>query len=253
MFDFSHNMIAIPINNHHENTTMPLKKITDVSNFFKLENNQWIFTGSKLEIFIPKMYEERGFLTIGEYATSLGIFQLRIDDTYETNFIILSKLVIEFISSRTVTENDYPYIVLSLEKGSIFIQNNLLIKDQNLVYPIFVTFFALGKIPPFIDYNNIHKLLDKIKPQCGVDLKLNGTIYEMIYAHIFRDAKDPYTFYRNTPMTEKPITVALHQISHALQSASARIIGSYFTEGVTAALVDETERVPSTIENLLRA
>lgn len=242
-----------PINTLGENIIMPLKKITDVSDFFKLENNQWIFTGKKLEIFIPKMYQDRGFLIIGECATSLGIFQLRIDDTYETNFIVLSKLVIEFISNRTVTENDYPYIVLTLERGSVFIQSNLLIKDQNLVYPIFITFFALGKIPPFIDYTNISKILDKVKPQCGVDLKLNNTIYEMIYAHMFRDAKDPYKFYRNTPMAEPPIVVALHQISHLPATASARIIGSYLNEGLTASLVDDTERIPSTIENLLRA
>lgn len=232
---------------------MSLKKITDITPYFKLVDNQWIFTGKKMEVYIPKMYEERNLLVIGEYVQSLGIFQLRIDDMYEALFVMLGKINIGFDSIANISENGYPYICLTLERDSIFILNANIIRDPNIVYPIFMTFFALGKIPPFFNYSNINVIFDNVKKHCGVDLRLNNTIYEMIYAHIFRDKKDPYVFYRNSPMIEPPIVVALHQISHALQSASARIIGSYLTEGMTASLVDETERVPSTIENLLRA
>lgn len=232
---------------------MELTKINDVSKYFKREENKWIFQGDSLEIYIPRIYEEKGLLVIGEIATSLGIFQIRIDDKYFTNFLFLGKLNIEFISQRNVTEDDYKYIVLSLTNGSTFIDNAVVVKNGDLLYLIFNMFLSYGKIPPFLSYTDIHTLFDHDNEHCGISLKINHTIFEMIYAHIFRDQNDPYTFYRHTPMTMKPQIVPLRQISHGPTSTTARISGGYLSEGITSALVDESQKNPSTIENLLRS
>jgi hypothetical protein len=232
---------------------MSLIKINDVSDFFKKENNKWIFTGTKLEIFIPKVYQDRNMLVLGENAVCLGIFQLRINDTFFTNMMFLGRLTIEFITSRNEVEDGYPYIVLELAKDSIFINNATLVKDNNLIYEIFVMFLALGKIPPFISYDMIQKLFDNDNNHCGVSLNINHTIFEMIYAHMFRDMNDPYLFYRLTSMDKPPQIVPINQISHGPISTTSRIVGSYLNEGITAALIDDTPHVSSKIENLLRA
>ena len=232
---------------------MGLTKTNDVSKFFKHENNQWIFTGTKLEVLIPKDYFDRKLLTLGDIATSLGIFQIRINDTYFANFMILARLNIEFITYRNETIDDTQYIILLLEKNSVFIQNSKIVKDSNLIYEIFVFFLALGKIPSFIQYEDISKLFDNDSNHCGVDLKINHSIYEMIYAHMFRDNEDPYRFYRHTMMNKQPVIVPIRMISHGPTSTSARITGSYLNEGLVSSLVDETERAPSKIENLFRA
>lgn len=232
---------------------MALTKINDVSKYFKLDQNKWIFTGSKLEIYIPKFYQERGLFVLGDIATSIGVFQLRIDDQFYSNFFVLSRLNIEFVSSRLEKENGFEYIVLTLTTNSIFILNNSLVKESGLIYEIFVAFIALGKIPPFLSYDVIQQLFDRDNEYCGVSLKVNHSIYEMIFAHMFRSSDDPYQFYRHTDMKKQPIVVSTHQISHAPQSTTARIVGSYLSEGMTAALVDETEHAPSVVENLLRS
>jgi len=232
---------------------MALMKINDISPYFKHEKNKWIFTGTKLEIYVPKLYQERGLLILGDVATCLGIFQLRINGTFYADMMLLAKLSIEYVSSRVEKENDFEYIVLTLNTDSVFISNSVLVKDNSIIYEIFIVFLALGKIPPFISYETIHHLFDKDKEYCGVSLNVNHSVYEMIYAHMFRSIDEPYTFYRHTLMDKPPQIVAIHQISHAPQSSTARIVGSYLTEGMTAALVDETEHGPSLIENLLRA
>lgn len=232
---------------------MNLTKITDVSKYFEKTGDKLIFTGKKLEVYIPHFYQERGLLELGYNATSLCILQLRINDAYYANLMILSKIIIEFITSRVETENDYKYIVLSLENGSAFMANTNLMKNPNIIYDIFVAFLSLGRIPPFITYDMIQSLFDNDKAHCDIDLKVNHCIYEMIFAHIYRDKNDPYMFYRNTPMIDEPIIVPIHQISHGPSSTTARIVGSYLSEGLTAALVDETNHAPSKIENLLRS
>jgi hypothetical protein len=231
---------------------MDLIRTHDVSQYFELINNQWIFKGNKLEVYIPKIYQERKLLTIGEIASSLGIFQIRINDAVYANFLFLGKLNIEFTSYKNVTEDGFKYIVLELIKDSVFISNSQLVKNGNLLYEIFVMFLAYGKIPPFLNYDEIYQLFDYDQEHCGINLKVNHSIFEMIYAHIFRDAKDPYKFYRHTLMDKPPIIVPLHQISHGPISTTSRIMGGYLSEGITSALVDENTHVPSTIENLLR-
>jgi hypothetical protein len=232
---------------------MNLTKITDISKYFEVDGDRLLFIGNKLEVYIPNFYEERGLLELGYNAKSLGILQLRINDAYFADIMILAKINIEFVSSAIITEDGYKYTVLYLEKGSAFLTNRNLMKIPMLIYDIFVAFLSLGRIPPFINYDMIQSLFDNDEAHCGINLGVNHCVYEMIFAHIYRDAKDPYTFYRNTPMIEPPTIVPTHQISHGPTSTTARIVGSYIGEGMTAALVDDTERAPSTIENMLRS
>lgn len=232
---------------------MTLIKTSDISSYFVREDNKWIFVGKKLEIFVPKLYQDRGLLVLGDVASCLGIFQMRIDDTFYSNVMILARLSIEFVSNHVVTEGDTQYMVLTLEHGSVFIANSRIVKDANIIYEIFVTFIALGKVPDSISYDSIQSLFDNDDAHCGVSLKVNHSVFEMIYAHMYRDAKDPYTFYRHTPMTAPPQIVSIRQISHGPISTSARITGSYLAEGMTASLVDDTVRTPSVVENLMRA
>jgi len=232
---------------------MLLTKINDISPYFKKKENKWIFTGKKLEVWIPKFYQDKGLLVIGDIANCLGIVQLRINDSLYANTMVLARLSITFVSNRIETEGDDKYVVLSLETGSVFIANSAIVKDSNIIYEIFVAFLAYGNMPKFIDYNASQMLFDRDSDDCGVSLKVNHSIFEMISAHMFRDSKDPYMFYRYTMMDKQPQIVAMHQISHGPSSSTARIIGSYLSEGMTSALVDDNVRAPSLIENLLRS
>ncbi len=231
---------------------MELTKIKDVAQYFEKKDNKWIFTGKKLEVYIPRFYQERDLLVIGDVANVLGIFQLRIDDKFSAVMMILARIDIEFVNTRTETEGGFDYIVLELGTGSTFIANSNIVKNSNIIYEMFIAFLAYGKIPPYLDYTSIQSLFDQSKEHCGVSLGLNHAIFEVIYAHAFRSSDDPYQFYRNTPMNKPPVVVALHQISHGPISSSSRIIGSYMGEGIVSSLVDDTERTPSLIENLMR-
>ena len=132
--------------------------------------------------------------------------------------------------------------------------NNLvLIKDPNVLYKIYMTFFALGKIPSFIGYNDLPFIFDNDKTLGGMDLKSNHVVYEMMVAHMFRDSKDPFVFYRHTNMKNPPKIVSLHSISHGPVSTTAKLEGSYFDDALVSSIVAEHDKdTRYDLENILR-
>lgn len=229
-----------------------MKKILDISPYFELRDGKWIFIGKELELFIPAVYQDRGLFDFGSTASSLGVFQLRINNSYTANLLLLAKIEIEFESDRVVEEEGYSYIVLNILPGQAFICNTELVKNPNLLYTIFMTFIALGKIPPYLDYDAVQSIFDNDKLVCGVSLNVNHSIWEMIYAHMHRDMKDPYKLYRYSAMTDKPQIVSLHAISHLPGSITSRIVGSFMSDGVVSSLVDTNVKESNIVENLLR-
>lgn len=229
-----------------------MKKITDVSPYFEHKDGQWIFTGKHLELYIPTVYADRDLLSVGSTALSLGILQMRINGMFTTNLLLLTKIEIEFESDRQVEEDGYQYTVLEVLPGQALIKNSVIVKNPNLIYSIFMVFIALGRIPPFLDYNTVQSIFDNDNLLCGVSLGVNHAIWEMIYAHMYRDKQDPYKVFRYTPMTNEPQIVALHNISHGPRSTSSKLIGAYMADGLVSALVDTNPKEPSIVENLLR-
>jgi len=229
-----------------------MQQTKDISTFFKRVEDRWVFTGKHLEIWIPAIYQDRGLLTLGEIAKTLGIFQLRFNHQVVADFLLLAEIEIEFTNDRKEEEDGTSYIVLELKTGQSFIRRAILVKDSNVIYDIFVTMLGLGHLPKFLNYQSVHQLFDNDKRVCGINLGVNHSVWEMIYSHIFRDSKDPYKHYRHTSMTNPPQIVSLNQISHGPTSTTSKIVGSYMNEGIISSLVDDNQGDPSLIENLLR-
>lgn len=230
-----------------------MAEITDVSKYFRKEGGKQIFIGKKLEILIPEVYRDRKFFEIiGDKAVSLGIVKLRFNDIDTAILMIISKISFGYSNISNIEENGESYICLTLNRDDVFIHEINIVKNSNIAYDLFMSFIALGKIPKFISYDKISKLFDNDIKCSGINLNINHAIFEMIYAHMYRDSADPFTFYRYTRMNKMPVIVPLHQISHGPVSTSARIIGSYMKEGMVSSLVDDSDKEPSLIENLLR-
>lgn len=230
-----------------------MKKISDITPFFKKDKSRWIFTGKLLEIWIPSIYQERGLLTLGEDARCLGIFQLRFNNQMFANFLFLGFLQIDYSSERNETEDGNSYIVLTINQDQTFIKELNVVKNSSVIYDVFTTMITLGHFPAFLEYNVVHQLFDNAGLLTGLNLGVNHSIWEMIYSHLFRDKKDPYKHYRLTNMKEAPVVVSFNQISHGPESTTAKLLGSYMNEGIVSALVDGDYNQPSPVENLLRS
>ncbi len=231
---------------------MSLTKVKDLDKYFKKVKDTLVVTAKSIKVLVPSFYADRGLLSIENETNCLGIVKLIINDRSYSTIMMLSMLTMKPSSTSTLVEDDYEYTVLEFNTNDVFLLNTNIVKIANVAYKVFMSFLALGKIPPFVNYTDIQALFNNDSKLCNINLGINHTIYEVIFAHMYRDPKDPFKFYRHTTMKAAPVIVPLHQISHGPTSSSARMIGSYMADGMVSSLTnDNTEE--SVIENMMRA
>jgi hypothetical protein len=230
---------------------MKLKFLKDKSKYFKKVDGSIIFKGKKLKIYVPKNYADQKLFSIDNTVHTLGVLRYEIDNTYYSNMILLLMLEIDPSEINSINIENNAYYELVLYKNDRFLCNTNIIKNNDLLYQMFVSFLALGKIPTFLPYDKVSSLFDNAKEHCGISLGVNRVIFEMIYSHVYRDKADPKKFYRHTPMKELPLIIALHMISYSPTSNLAKLMGSYMKEGLISSL-DDVQNTTNEIENLFR-
>lgn len=204
-----------------------------------------------LEAYVPMRYEGKNFLTLGEYVKVLGIFTCKIGDT-EFGLQIPAVISADPSSTYETTIDEVEYLVLVFKPGRRIMTTMTVIQIDTMSYFIWNEFFALGNLPTYITYENIHKLHDEVKEVTGVDMGTNHVIMEMVLAHMFRDQNDLNKFYRNTNMTKPPAMVTLRDVSYGPSSTHSRLIGSYADAGRTSALLNQVSE-NNELDDLFRA
>lgn len=227
--------------------------MTNAYKYFEVNTklNQVIFIGDKLVLKIPKRYENNDVLIISDTVQTLGIFKMVINDSLESGIVLPAILTIEpnDISSEVI--DGVEYVIVTLIKNDVFINNIDLIKVPQLAYFIFNEFITLGNMPDFISYNDKAFIFDIIKTCCDFNPGTNHVIYELIFAHLSRASDDLNIPYRFTNMTKPEKFIGLGSISFGPDSTSAKILGSYMNEGINSSLVNQSSK-HSELEDLLR-
>lgn len=219
---------------------------------FDAKQNKIYFTGKKLLVKIPKRYENYNFLEIEQKINTLGIVDLEIDEKYQVSLLMLSMFELSHRDSWEENINGLTYVVAELGKGDVLVNNTKVLQNSQIAYAMFVEFISYGKLPYFITHDNIVSLFDSAPKMTGAKLNVSHVVFELIYAHLFRDKNEISKFYRHTPMKEEPVFIPLRNVSYAPTSTTAKLLGSYFTDGLNASLVNQQEDVNYKIEDLLR-
>lgn len=231
----------------------PVEKITDLDRFFlyDAEHHVMTFIGDMLEMRIPKRFEVYGLLTVAETVQTLAVCDLIIDRRYQCGLNLLATIDVAPSEVSDMTYAGVSYLVLTLQHGDRFITHTQVVKDQSIVPALYVEFITRGKSLYTLDYTQLALLFDRAKAMTGSGIGVDRVIFEMIVSHLARDAKDVFTQYRYTDMGAPMHFVRLRSVSYAPTSTSARLLGSYFDEGLTASLIHHTDE-NQPFEDLLR-
>jgi hypothetical protein len=81
---------------------------------------------------------------------------------------------------------------------------------------------------------------------------MDHVIFEIVYAHLHRDKDDITKFYRNTDMKKPPQSIPLRSVNFGPTSTTAKLLGSYFDDGLTATLISHSD-TRHDIEDYLRS
>lgn len=219
--------------------------------FKENKNNSITFVGDKLEILIPKRYEQHGCLEITEEVKTLSIFDMIINDTIHCGYFLPAHIYIIPTNVENVLIGNKQHIKLTLFKGDVFIKNINIVKNPQIAFVVFYEFIFLGNTPKFIDYDKSAFLFDSVQEICGINFRSNRVVFEIMSAHLYRTEQDLMKPYRLTDMRKKPIAIPLRSVNHAATSTSSKIIGSYYSAAINSSLVNQADE-PSKVEDLLR-
>jgi hypothetical protein len=232
----------------------PLKPISSVAAYFEdRPDGSKIFTGQSLEIRIPQKFSGHGMLTIGDgNITTLGVFDMIIDDTYHVALNLLGSITCNPSDIGSFTYDGIDYATAMFKHGDVFMTATRILQDKHVVYVLWTEWVSGGNIAYWIEYKHLLAVFEHVKELTGDGIGVGRSVFEAIIAHLARDEDDVRIAYRLTDMTKPMRWTALKSISTATSNTSSKLIGSYFKDdGLTSALRYESDQ-HQPFENLLR-
>lgn len=218
--------------------------------FFKKVKNTFVCNYDTIA-YIPKRYLDFDFVSINTDVTVFGIFDIEANNTL--NCLALPAMMTLTPSDITpVTIDDVGYIACSFNAHDVFMSNNNIIKNPLLIVRMFEEFIAQGHLPRAITYDNCIQLFEYAKSVTGINFYMDKVIFELVYAHLYRDSNRLNIPYRLTDKTKPPKFIGLRNVSYGPDSTSAKIFGSYFDHGLNSALVNKSEQ-QFELEDIMRS
>ena len=205
-------------------------------------------------ITIPSFWEEKGLFIRGDTLMVAAICPIIIDKYYGI-LNTLSMIATDPESVTTVTIDDDDYILLNYTAGDRILSRPDVVIDDGLPYKVFDAFIDKGKIPWYLSYEDIGKLMDSSHTFAGLNFNVDHAIFEMVASLITRSANDRSKFYRHSASkstTAKYTFIPMRSVQYGASNTTAKLIGAYWSDGLTSALVHPSER-KELIEDLLRS
>ncbi len=202
---------------------------------------------------IPVRFSQVNLADIGTDIYIIGIYALILEsgEYAVSNMVGMLKITPTVITTKTLGEDEY--YEFKFASGSIVSPNINIVRKDLIPYDVFNEFIFKGGIPWYIEYEDLGKLLNTAKKYADSN---SGNIYEVtefIASVVSRKATDRTIYYRLAlPAKERPKFVPLSSVFYSVNNTVNKIAGSYFSDGITSALVNPTTE-PNKIETLLRA
>ncbi len=208
-------------------------------------------------IHFPKHYTGGKLGAISDGIMIPGYFGIVVGDTFAVN---KTPAIMTFYPETltTYTENETEYLMLQYGAGDVILRQLSLVKNSDTLFRVYDEIVAKGNTPWYFNHTDLSALFDEALYSAGVDLKLPRCILELISASRTRSASNKVAYFRNTLKKQEDLTdkvaevIPLRSVAFGATSTTARIVGSYFDEGVSSALVNQNDRLES-VEALLTA
>ena len=222
-----------------------------VKKYMEKKNDKSIVFTKPAMVMIPRRWTDSDLATMGNPSTILAICAIIIDNRYAVSSINSLISTDSFSVSYDFVDNE-EYIVIAYRPQDRFIINASLVKRDNLPYKIFTFIFDKGRIPWYIDYENVAQIFDSAAVFANVKFNLPHFAFEAVAGSIARNAKAKNTYYRHGDWKVPPVYIPLRSVQFAASNTTAKLIGAYWSEGLSSALVYPSER-KEVIEDLLRS
>lgn len=216
-----------------------------------------VLAKEKLRIIFPVRFAEIKLAVIGEESYVYGLFAIAVGDRYAVcNLNAYVELGRASISKAVY--NGEEYYEYNYEPGDIVIRTKEIMARSNLIFTSIDEFIFKGKLPWYVDYEDVGKLYETAEKFSGTKAKINPSVMEFLAAYIARKKDDRTKFIREGATSKKDFTldklswVPLRSVFWSAPGTVNKIAGAYYADGVVSALVTKNQKV-ETVEGILRA
>lgn len=216
-----------------------------------------VVTTKRLMVMFPVRFRDIRLAVIGKSSFVYGLFAFIVGDDYALcNMNGYIKLEEASISIEDI--DGIPYYVYVYEEGSKVISTLDIVARSNLIFIAIDEFIFKGKVPWYVDYEDMGKLFDTAASYAGSRAKITPAMMEFFAAYVARDVNDRSKFIRETAVSlndfkkDKIAWVPLRSVYYSAPGTVNKLSGAYFQDGVVSALVNPSSRVES-VETILRA
>lgn len=222
-----------------------------------IADNGAMYTKKGCKIYIPRRYLDRELAVIADTTRIISIFMIVVEDKYYGVSSATAMMQITPSSTSIVTMAGEDHMEFTFEAGAQITPNVDLVKDDTIVYKVWDEIPAKGHIPWYFNSIDLGLLFTSSAYHGGLSLGPTNVPLEAIAASISRDVDDRTRYYRhvvddldpNNPI--QPDFIAFRNVIYGANNAVARLMGSYFDDGVLSSLVNPTEKTEG-VETLLR-
>lgn len=224
---------------------------------FKVVGNSTIAT-EDIRIIFPKRFIDKGLCQLDKITTLIAYYAiLDSNDNYAVAIApVAQSLQPSSISMVNIDKtNSDVYIVLNFFKDDVVIPNNDCVQDASYLFTILDEFFFKGKIPWYLNYEDVSNLLLESKKYTGSNIGSNPIGLEILATLVAKDKNgEPYKIHipnHEYIYKHNPKYTGLGDVK-SYPDTGAKLIGSRLKDGLTAALI-EKETKTSDVSDVLRA
>lgn len=224
---------------------------------FETESGQ-IISKVPCKIQIPARFADIGLGQVGVNTFVYGCFAI-INENNEYAVCNVNTLIeINPFKTLKVKINEVDYYEFTFEAGQVVIKTSTTVKRDTLMYNVIDELIFQGKIPWYLNYEDVGKLFDTAKEFANSNIGENLETIEFLTSIVTRTIDDRTMYLRlaansYSDTTINKITfVPLKSMFYSVNSTLNKLSGSYFSDGLTSALVKTTDEVGK-LESILRA
>ena len=217
-----------------------------------------LITKSGCKIYIPSRFAERDLAYIGLNNYIVGIYALVVNNSFYAVSTINAMINIDPTDTKRIKIDDTEYIEFIFAPGSTVIKSLNLVKIDVITYKIYDEIFYKGRIPIYMNYDDLGSIFDTAKYHAGANIGESSEVTELIASIITRDPDNKNKYYRTKIKTLEdarvypPAFIPLKSVSYAATNTITRLGGSYFDTGVISSLVSPSDR-EERLESLLKS
>ena len=199
-----------------------------------------------IRIMVPARFKNKELVTFNmDIKVYMFAAIIDSDNNYSVTRIPAMLTLTPELTEEVLVGNE-EYLLFRFAKNTIISPDTKVAKMQSLLFNIFEEFFMRGKIPWYMEYNDVSKLFLQTSKYSGSGAGNNPAAVELLTSIIARSPKDTTELFRYMKEASKDnITyIALLNVYYTFNSTMAKLGGSYFDQGITSAL-NNPEQEPS--------